>query len=95
MRISGVKVGRVVTVEERGGVLDATMELDKQFAPLPADAKGVIRIKTLLGETFVELTPGQQGRQDRPRGRLPAARRDRALTDARPGARLLRRGDAR
>lgn len=68
VRISGVKVGRVVRVEQRGGVLDATMELESKFAPLPADAKGVVRIKTLLGETFVELTPGTRGGRTVPEG---------------------------
>jgi virulence factor Mce-like protein len=68
VRISGVKVGRVVKVEQRGGGLDATMELEPKFAPLPRDARGVIRIKTLLGETFVELTPGTPGGPTVPEG---------------------------
>ena len=28
------------------------------YAPLPSDAKAILRQKTLLGETYVELTPG-------------------------------------
>ena len=36
----------------------ATIELDPKFAPLHSDAHAIIRQKTLLGETFVELTPG-------------------------------------
>ena len=39
----------------------------------------ILRQKTLLGETYVELTPGHQGRADDPRGRRGCANaRDRA-----------------
>jgi ABC-type transporter Mla subunit MlaD len=36
----------------------ATLELDKAYAPLHVDAQAILRQKTLLGETYVELTPG-------------------------------------
>jgi ABC-type transporter Mla subunit MlaD len=36
----------------------ATIELDRRFAPLHSDARAILRQKTLLGETYVELTPG-------------------------------------
>jgi ABC-type transporter Mla subunit MlaD len=36
----------------------ATIELDPRFAPIHSDAVAILRQKTLLGETFVELTPG-------------------------------------
>ena len=36
----------------------ATIELDPRFAPIHTDARAILRQKTLLGETFVELTPG-------------------------------------
>ena len=35
-----------------------TIELEARYAPLPSDAKAILRQKTLLGETYVELTPG-------------------------------------
>jgi virulence factor Mce-like protein len=60
VRISGVKVGEVKTKE-----LDSTdqatrvvLEIEPRFAPLPEDTKAILRQKTLLGETYVELTPG-------------------------------------
>jgi phospholipid/cholesterol/gamma-HCH transport system substrate-binding protein len=64
VRIAGVSVGKV-----RGKDIDnahrdltiATIELDPRFAPLHADAKAILRQKTLLGETYVELTPGTRG----------------------------------
>lgn len=58
VRIAGVPVGEVVGVEPRDGRFEATIELKARYSPIPADAKATTRIKTLLGETFVELTPG-------------------------------------
>jgi phospholipid/cholesterol/gamma-HCH transport system substrate-binding protein len=60
VRISGVPVGKVKTVEpnkETGRSL-ATLELEDRYAPLARDSKAILRQKTLLGETYVELTPG-------------------------------------
>lgn len=60
VRISGVPVGRVVGVT-RGRVRSrAELEIDPRFAPIAADTRVVLRSKTLLGETFVELTPGDR-----------------------------------
>ena len=36
----------------------ATIEIDTPYAPIPADTRATLRQKTLLGETYVELTPG-------------------------------------
>jgi len=59
VRISGVPVGKVKNVKlNRDGVNLATVELDPHYAPLPSDARAILRQKTLLGETYVELTPG-------------------------------------
>lgn len=58
VRIAGVPVGKVVKVEPKNGRFDATIELKSRYSPIPVDAKATTRIKTLLGETFVELTPG-------------------------------------
>src|SRR3954447_22699526 len=59
VRISGVSVGRVKKVElsDEGGT-DTTIELKDKYAPIPKDARAILRQKTLLGETYVELTPG-------------------------------------
>jgi virulence factor Mce-like protein len=58
VRIAGVTVGKVVTVQQKGLDTDATIQLRPDYVPLPADAKAILRQKTLLGETFVQLTPG-------------------------------------
>jgi phospholipid/cholesterol/gamma-HCH transport system substrate-binding protein len=74
VRISGVNVGKVRKKEEdaEAGLTDAVIELDSQYAPLPADTRAVLRQKTLLGETYVELTTGDRGgRMIRDGGTLP------------------------
>jgi phospholipid/cholesterol/gamma-HCH transport system substrate-binding protein len=60
VRISGVNVGKVKAKKEepRAGLTDAVIELDSRYAPLPADTHAILRQKTLLGETYVELSPG-------------------------------------
>ena len=60
MRISGVPVGKVKSIEPDNttGRSDVTIELKTRYAPLPSDARAILRQKTLLGETYVELTPG-------------------------------------
>ncbi len=60
VRISGVPVGKVKTVEPnaRTGRSLATIQLEERFAPISRDTKAILRQKTLLGETYVELTPG-------------------------------------
>src|SRR3954451_15918750 len=58
VRISGVPVGKVQKKELNGNYTAATLRIDPEYAPLPRDVKAVLRQKTLLGETYVELTPG-------------------------------------
>src|SRR3954451_19427046 len=58
VRISGVPVGKVQRKELNGRYTLATLRIDPDYAPLPRDVKAVLRQKTLLGETYVELTPG-------------------------------------
>jgi phospholipid/cholesterol/gamma-HCH transport system substrate-binding protein len=60
VRISGVPVGKVKTIEtdKTTGRSTATVQLEERFAPISKDTKAILRQKTLLGETYVELTPG-------------------------------------
>ncbi len=61
VRISGVPVGKVASKTLKGERTDAVLNIEKRYAPLPEDTQAVLRAKTLLGETFVELTPGTKG----------------------------------
>jgi len=57
--ISGVRVGKVKSVKPSvTGRSAVVIELDPRYAPLPSDSRAVLRQKTLLGETYVELSPG-------------------------------------
>src|ERR687898_2313446 len=59
VRISGVSVGRVKTIDLNDeGRAEAELEIDSRYAPIPSDTRAILRQKTLLGETYVELTPG-------------------------------------
>jgi phospholipid/cholesterol/gamma-HCH transport system substrate-binding protein len=59
VRISGVSVGKVKEIDATpGGRAKTVMEIDKKYAPIPKDTRAILRQKTLLGETYVELTPG-------------------------------------
>src|SRR3954463_11245708 len=60
VRISGVNVGKVVKLVKQTGRTRATIELDEKYAPLPADSQAILRSKTLLGETYVALSPGNK-----------------------------------
>ena len=62
VRISGVNVGKVTDIElpPDGGQAVATLSLEERFAPLPADVRAMLRAKTLLGETYIEITPGTE-----------------------------------
>jgi virulence factor Mce-like protein len=63
VRISGVKVGKVTAKEldPRTSRTVATIELSDRYVPLASDARAILRQKTLLGETYVELTRGSPG----------------------------------
>src|SRR5690242_12093211 len=62
VRISGVSVGKVqsIGVAPNGRQSMATIDIDDKYAPLPKDTRALLRTKTLLGETYVELTPGNR-----------------------------------
>ncbi len=65
-RTAGVKIGRVVSKQlaPGGNKLLATIELDARYAPMKADARAILRQKTLLGETYVEVTTGSRSAPD-------------------------------
>jgi ABC-type transporter Mla subunit MlaD len=70
VRISGVSVGKVQTIEESpdGQQAQATIDIEDQYAPIPQGTRAILRTKTLLGETYVELTPGNSHGPELPDG---------------------------
>jgi ABC-type transporter Mla subunit MlaD len=76
VRISGVNVGKVQSIElaPNGRQALATAAIDDRYAPLPESTRAILRTKTLLGETYIELTPGsRQGPEMADGGTLPEA----------------------
>ncbi|MEA2366674.1 MAG: phospholipid/cholesterol/gamma-HCH transport system substrate-binding protein [Thermoleophilaceae bacterium] len=63
VRISGVKVGSVKDKQPNAltGLTDTVLDIDSRYAPIPKDTRAILRQKTLLGETYVELSPGTKG----------------------------------
>jgi phospholipid/cholesterol/gamma-HCH transport system substrate-binding protein len=67
VRIGGVSVGKVKSLEpapsdspSAGNATRAVIEVEPQYAPISSDAEAILRQKTLLGETYIELTTGTQ-----------------------------------
>jgi phospholipid/cholesterol/gamma-HCH transport system substrate-binding protein len=68
VRIGGVSVGKVKEVGlapidkriEGNDTTEAVIEIRPEFAPISEDAQAILRQKTLLGETYVELTSGTE-----------------------------------
>jgi len=76
VRISGVSVGKVKTIEEapNGKRALATIDMEDKYGPIPKGTRAILRTKTLLGETYVELTPGATNGPTLPDGAtLPTA----------------------
>ena len=76
VRISGVPVGKVVrkSFDAERGVTDAELEIDSRYAPIPRGTRAILRQKTLLGETYVELSAGDRSGPKLADGaRLPGA----------------------
>lgn len=86
VRISGVDVGHVVALKAgHEGRTITTVELSSQYAPIRADTHAILRQKTLLGETYVQLIPqgvplGRSGPYLPDGGRLPEAQVEPSVT---------------
>jgi phospholipid/cholesterol/gamma-HCH transport system substrate-binding protein len=76
VRLAGVNIGKVKTKElaDRGARTLVEVELKDEFAPIPKDTRAIVRQKTLLGESYLQLSSGH--RRSGPLedgGRLPDA----------------------
>jgi len=71
VRIGGVSVGKVKQIglppesechsnPALCNTTRATIEIQPQYAPISSDSRAILRQKTLLGETYVEITTGSQ-----------------------------------
>src|ERR1700737_4437543 len=58
VRISGVNVGHVISLHlGSDGRTHATIEVAAKYAPVRANMHAILRQKTLLDETYVQLIP--------------------------------------
>jgi phospholipid/cholesterol/gamma-HCH transport system substrate-binding protein len=78
VRVSGVLVGHVISVKAAKpvqlGRSDVLIDLEPRYVPLRADARAMLRGKSILGEAYVALSLGSAEAQAVPDGgRLAAA----------------------
>lgn len=58
VRISGVDVGHVISLSvKKDGLTHATVEVSGKYAPIRSNMHAILRQKTLLGETYIQLEP--------------------------------------
>jgi phospholipid/cholesterol/gamma-HCH transport system substrate-binding protein len=69
VRISGVNVGHVISLSyNKDGLAHASIEIASKYAPIPSNMHAILRQKTLLGETYVQLKPEGGGASSLPDG---------------------------
>jgi phospholipid/cholesterol/gamma-HCH transport system substrate-binding protein len=62
VRMAGVNIGKVKTKElDKGSARTIVeMEIKPDFAPIAKDSRVILRQKTLLGESYIEVSPGHR-----------------------------------
>ncbi|HWF53219.1 MAG TPA: MlaD family protein [Solirubrobacteraceae bacterium] len=73
VEMAGVAIGKVVSVSRVGNSAETEIQLQTRFAPLHAGATAIARLKTLLGEAYLDLAPGPQSAPPIPDGGRLAA----------------------
>src|SRR5262245_9088641 len=74
--MNGTKIGRIDSVEAVNGQAQVDMVVEKTAGlPLYRDAQAQVRIKNLLGETYVELSRGDADSGAMPTGGVIPAER--------------------
>ncbi|MDX8153775.1 MlaD family protein [Patulibacter brassicae] len=58
VKTAGIDIGRVRKVDRAGRQARLELEIDGEHAPLRRGAKALVRSRSLLGEAYLELTPG-------------------------------------
>jgi phospholipid/cholesterol/gamma-HCH transport system substrate-binding protein len=70
VRMAGVNVGKVKKKKLDKGAARTIVELElkAKYAPIPKDTRAILRQKTLLGETYVQLSQGHKSAGNLPDG---------------------------
>lgn len=70
VEIHGVRVGRVGDLTPVDGLADAVLRIDNSGIRLHDDATATVRLKSLVGESYVEVNPGSASRPELADGAL-------------------------
>lgn len=62
VEINGVRVGRVGNLTPAGGLADVVLRFDDSSIKLHDDATAQLRLKSLVGDSYVEVNPGTPSR---------------------------------
>ena len=65
VRMAGLDVGKVKekSLETQGGQT-VVVEMNSDFSPIPSDSRVTLRQKSLLGQIYIEITPGSKDAPD-------------------------------
>ena len=78
VRVSGVTVGHVIRIEPAGPShldrADVLIDIDSRYVPLRADARAMLRSKSIIGEAYVALSLGSAKAPPVPEGGTLAPR---------------------
>jgi phospholipid/cholesterol/gamma-HCH transport system substrate-binding protein len=82
VRISGVNIGHVISLSvKKDGRTQVTVEVSGKYAPIRSDMHAILRQKTLLGETYVQLKPERTTAPPLPDGaQLPGSQVEPSVT---------------
>ncbi|MHB8691288.1 MAG: MlaD family protein [Solirubrobacteraceae bacterium] len=58
VREAGVRIGRVTGIKQAGTITALQLSIDKKYGPIYHDATILIRAKSVAGENYVSLNPG-------------------------------------
>ena len=70
VKIDGVKVGKVTSIDRAVNGVTLGLELDADDGPIPIDSRVGVRLRTLVGENYVSLYPGRSNTMLREGGTL-------------------------
>src|SRR5947209_6687320 len=82
VRVSGVNIGHVVAIKHGSdGRTHAIVEIAGRYAPIRSDMHAILRQKTLLGETYIQLIPKSRTARNLPDGgQLPNSQVEPSVT---------------
>jgi phospholipid/cholesterol/gamma-HCH transport system substrate-binding protein len=58
VREAGVEIGRVTAIKQAGAITALELSIDAKYGPVYKDATVLIRAKSIAGENYVQLDPG-------------------------------------